>query len=112
MLELFFLLNRRYQIEIVDKIFDLIRIHLILSSVHTKSTNSELDMRLLHITKKLLKQIIADDYIIKMNKNVVHLIDRFNSIQKKRTESRQEAASDTFDDLVRISTEDDEEECA
>ena len=112
MLELFFVLNKRCQLEIVDKAFDLIRIHMALSSVSEKAHQCELDMRLLHIVKKLLKQVIVDDYIIKMNKNVVHLIDRFNCIQKKRATYRHETVGHTFEDMVRIATDDDEDECA
>ena len=112
MLDVFFLLNKRYQLEIVDKLFDLLRIHLTICSIHTKSHQCELDMRLLHVTKKLVKQLILDDFTIKMNKSVVHLIDRFNSIQKKRAAYHNDACADTFEDLVRISTEEDEDECA
>jgi hypothetical protein len=112
MLDVFFLLNKRYQLEIVDKLFELFRIHLTLGHIRAHSHQCELDMRLLHVTKKLVKQLVVDDFTIKMNKNTVHLIDRFNSIQKKRAAYHRDAGSDTFDDLVKIATEDDEDECA
>ena len=112
MLELFFLLNKRYQLEIVDKLFDLMRIHLTMGSLRTKSHQAELDMRLLHVVKKMVKQVVADDLTIKMNKDLVRLIDRFNSIQKKRAAYLHETPRD-FEDLVRVATEDDDDdECA
>ena len=110
MLELFFLLNKRYQLEITDKIFDVIKVHLTLNHIHTKSQQTELDMRLLHVTRKIVKQFVADDFTIKMNKDLVHLIDRFNCIQKKRAAYHHETHRETFDDLVRISTEEDEDD--
>ena len=39
------------------------------------------------------------------------LIDRFNSIQKKRAAYLHETPRD-FEDLVRVATEDDDDECA
>ncbi len=111
MFEIFFMLNKRYQLEIVEKIFDWLRIQITVSGIYTNSHQCELDMRLLHVIKKLVKQVILDDFIIKMNKNVVHLIDRFNSIQTKRAAYHHDVTSDIFDDLVRVSTEDDDE-CA
>jgi hypothetical protein len=112
MLDFFFLLDRRYQLEIVDKVFDMIRIHAMIRNVNTSSHQCELDMRLLNIIKKLVKQLIMDDFTIKMNKNVAHLIDRFNCIQKKRAIYNQPVSCDKFEDLVRVAAEDDEDECS
>ncbi len=108
MLELFFLLNKRYQLEIVDKLFDLMRIHLTIVSMNAKSHQTELDMRLLHVIKKMVKQTVSDDMTIKMNKDLVHLIDRFNSIQKKRAAYHHDNRD--LDDLVRVATDEDDDE--
>ena len=110
MFELFCVLDKRYQLEIVDKLFDVLRIHLMMRNVCIPAHQCELDMRLLSVIKKLVKQVIQDDFTIKMNKNVAHLIDRFNCIQKKRAIYHQHVSCDKFEDLARVSADDDDDE--
>ena len=80
---LFEILNKKHQTKMLDKIFDFLEL-LYLTSNLFDSKNKSQDMKIFRIYKKIIKKFMVDDeYLIKVDKNLMRIIDEYNNVKKK-----------------------------
>jgi len=80
---LFDILNKKYQTRALNKIFDFIEL-LYLTMNLFDSKNKAKDLKMFSIYKKIIKKFMVDDeYLIKVDKSLMRIIDEYNNTKKK-----------------------------
>ena len=80
---LFDALNKKYQTKALNKIFDFFELLYLTCSLFD-SKNKDKDLKVFSIYKKIIKKFMVDDeYLIKVDKSLMRIIDEYNNTKKK-----------------------------
>jgi hypothetical protein len=97
------MLNKKHQYILISKLFDLLTITTISNNLFSKR-QSNVYLKTISLVKRFIKKIINDDFVIKMDKAALLLVEQINSHNKKHlilcdtdteTESDCESVSDS-----------------
>jgi len=77
-------LNKKHKHILLNKIFDAINVMVIKNNLFNIDDDNVHIIHLVKLVKKIMRKIIIEDeFIVKMDKTTIGLIDKFNEIQKK-----------------------------
>lgn len=77
-------LNKKHQHILLNKMFDIINVIFITNNLFNIDDDNAHIIHLVKVVKKIMRKImIEDEFIVKMDKTTIGLIDKFNEIQKK-----------------------------
>jgi len=77
-------LNKKHKHILLNKIFDAINVMVITNNLFNIDDDNVHIIHLVKLVKKIMRKIIIEDeFIVKMDKTTIGLIDKFNEIQKK-----------------------------
>jgi len=75
-------LNKKHQNIILNKIFDVINIIFVMNNLFDIGGN-EYNIKLMRLIKKILRKIVIEDnFVVKMDRATVNIIDKFNEMHK------------------------------
>jgi len=105
-------LNKKHQHILLNKIFDAINVMVITNNLFNVDDDNVHIIHLLKLVKKIMRKImIEDEFIVKMDKTTIGLIDKFNKVQGKiKKRYSHELILDDDDDDDELSVKNDGED--
>lgn len=80
---LFKVLDKKYKGMLMDKLFDMLNIMFLYDNLFELKHNDKYNIKMIKIVKKMIKKIINDNFVVKIDKKTLSIVDDFNKLQKK-----------------------------
>jgi hypothetical protein len=80
---LFKVLDKKYKGMLFDKIFDMLNIMFLYDNLFELKHNDKYNIKMIKIVKTMIKKIINDNFVVKIDKKTLSIVDKFNKLQKK-----------------------------
>ena len=80
---LFKVLDKKYKGMLMDKLFDMLNIMFLSDHLFELKHDDKYNIKLCKIVKKLIKKFMMDDFVVKIDKKTLSIVEKFNTLQKK-----------------------------
>ncbi len=80
---LFKVMDKKYKGLLLDKMFDLLNIMFLSDNLFELKHDDKYNIKLCKIIRKLIKKFMMDDFVLKIDKKTLSIVDKFNTLQKK-----------------------------
>jgi len=67
----------------MDKLFDMLNIMFLSDNLFELKHDDKYNIKMIKIVRKLIKKVISDDFVVKIDKKTLSIVDKFNTLQKK-----------------------------